>query len=223
MRKNWLMILILIVAVALAACGQETTLNPEYAEYYARDCQKLEEISSNGMEAVNQDWVAEELFHYQVQPDGHGLATVMHPQGMDASGTTYSVMYETSDGGKNWNVLHEMFGFTRGADAFVYMGEVVVLAADQSKGSFGTLVISYDRGRTWSDEMYLHELFSYDNERFENIKPHVINYNEHTGIITFGWSEDYAPGNYLLINQFDVGACAFLEEVYRHPDFPTAP
>ena len=116
-----------------------------------------------------------------------------------------------------------MFTYTKGADAFVYMGEVAVLVADQSKGDGGTLIISYDRGRTWSDMMYLNDLIDYDTVLHPNIEPHVINYNRDNGIITFGWKDSLSQSEYLLINQFDVNTCQFVEEVYRHPDFSRAP
>lgn len=221
MVKVWMMVLSLIVALALCACGMVVEEH-EYAEYFAAESKKLQEISRNGVEdSRNQDYINEALLFYHVQTDGHGLAFTMHPDGMDASGTTYMVVYETADGRERWDVLHECFRVDRGRNAVVYMGEVVVLAADCSKGTGGSLVISYDRGHTWSEKMHLHELMDYDISRYSNIEPYVINYNEHTGIITFGWKGGYDYGSeYLLINQFDASSCEFVEEVFRSPDFP---
>ena len=133
-------------------------------------------------------------------------------------------MYETSNGGKKWNLLHDLFTFDRGHAVLVYMDEIAVLAADCCKGAGGSLKISYDRGRTWSERIPFDELIDYDRSNCENMEPYVINYNAHTGIITFGWKDgyNYESEEYILINQFDANTCQFVEEVYRSPDFPRA-
>ena len=214
--------LILATVLLIASCGMQAQEH-EYAEYFAWECEALEQLSKEGAAEINEAWLNEGLFEYHVQPDGHGLALTLHPDGLDASGTTPMVMYETSDGGRNWNVLHERFNTTRGKRGFVYMGEIAVLAANQAKGDWGTLVISYDRGRTWSEEMCLHDLMDYDASLYGGIEPYVINYNEHTGIITFGWKDYASPqSEYLFINQFDANSCQFVEEIYRSPNFPRA-
>lgn len=215
--------LILATVLLIASCGMQAQEH-EYAEYFNEDCKTLEKISKEGIADINEIWLSDYLYQYQVQPDGHGLALTLHPDGLDASGTTPTVMYETSDGGRNWNVLHERFDILRGEEVLVYMGEIAVLAANCSKGGSGELMISYDRGRTWSEEMCLHDLMDYDASLYLcGIEPYVINYNEHTGIITFGWKDVLShQSEYLFINQFDANSCQFVEEIYRSPNFPRA-
>lgn len=216
MRKMWMIILALAAVLALTGCSIGVEEH-EYAEEFAADCELLTQICREGTDKSNEIWLSEWLFHYQIQPDGHGLAFVLHPYGLDASGTTPMVIYETADGGKSWRVLQELFKIERGQRAFVYMGEIVVLAADCSKGVGGSLVISYDRGHTWSEAIPFDELIDYDPWNYENLEPYIINYNAHTGIITFGWKDGYSyeSDEYILINQFDANTCRFVEEVYR--------
>lgn len=214
--------LILAAVLLIASCGMQEQEH-EYAECYKADCKILEKISKEGIDSIDGNWLMECLYQYHVQPDGHGLAMMLHPVGCDASGTTPTVLYETSDGGRNWNVLHERFDISRGKEVLVYMGEIAVLAADCSKGGGGELMISYDRGRTWSERMSLVRLLDYDTSQYDSVEPYVINYNEYTGLITFGWKEGWnRESEYILINQFDANTCQFVEEVYRSPDFPRA-
>lgn len=166
------------------------------------------------------------LSFYRIQPDGHGLA-IVDSADVDMSSLTYVTLYETADGGNSWTMLDGPVQVNKGICETVYMGEVVLIAAENAKAGYGTVMISYDRGHTWGEYLGFDDMFSYDSETYLNLVPHIINYNTETGIITFGWTlrydEQIDSETYVLINQFDVMACRVVEEIYRHPDFPEAP
>lgn len=232
MQKRKALIFILIAAMLVSGCmapggEKESTvgseIEEEYAKHYAYDILCLTEYAQTGMVAGDGVWEAEQLYHYQVQEDGHGLAITAWPGGMDASGSTYGILYETADGGKNWNLLDSCFAYGRGQSVFVYMGEVALIAADNYKVGYGDLQISYDRGHSWEVGYAFPDLIDYDYEKSGSIIPSIINYNEDTGLITFGWDSWFGGEGYELINQFDVREQRFVQELYRHPDFVRAP
>ena len=224
MRKVMIMIALAVILLLTACKGQQADAMMEdqkYTQAYARDCAMLVDLSDSMMDASNARYMEEEMFHYQMQSDGRGLALMNHPDGQ-AMGFLYAVMYETTDGGQTWNVLHDTFAYDRGESVFVYMGNTAVLAVNAANGIYSSLMVSNDCGRTWK-KMSLGDLVDYDEMTFDYLDPHVINYNGETGLITFGWTvacgemEGDAP--YVLINQFDADNCVFVEEIYRHPDF----
>lgn len=245
MKKRMVMIFILIAAMLLPGClsfegGKETTANPgvleeqtgteapeteesRYDAYYTAEIACLTEYAATGKVTGDEFWPVEHIMHFCIQQDGHGLAITTYPGGLDASGSTYGVLYETADGGKNWNLLDDCFTFSRGQSVFVYMGEVALIAADNYKAGFGTIKISYDRGHTWEWADAFPNLIDYDYEQSGSIIPYIINYNEQAGLITFGWTAWNMGEDYVLINQFDVYGQRFVEELYRHPDFARAP
>lgn len=215
-RSSKFMILLLAAVLALSAFAYR-----RYTDPYAGYKELMRRVCADDLSDINRDWLQECLFHCQIQPDGHGLAMLLHPVGLDASGRTPVVMLETGNGGKSWDVLHERYDLVRGGRAFVYMGETAVILANSSKGDGGSAVFSYDRGRTWTGTVCFDELMDYDVEVWPDLEPHVLNYNADTGIITMGWKALWGNEDYLLINQLDVYSRQIIEEIYRSPEFTT--
>ena len=221
--KKCILLIAVIAVVVVSASGAMNGKLHEYHDDIAYDVEMLEKIGESGIRDMEASKYCEEnYYYYKVQQDGHGLAIMRHPDGLDASGFTYTMLYESKDGGKNWKLLNDNFIFPRGDGDFVYMGEIAVIAHDCDKAMCGALRISHDRGHSWSDEVSFLDLIEINEETFSNPIPHAINYNEDSGIITFGWTAGYSDlfeiDEYVLINQFDVNTCRFVEEVYRHPD-----
>ena len=200
----------------------EVSTNP-YVGAFDTDCEALKNYMNYDRWGVRAGWLQDCLYHYELQSGGYGLAIVVHPDQPEVSGMHNTVMYQIAHEEKEWSVLHEQFNYPKGRDAFVYMGKVAVLAIDHADSPSGTIMISYDRGVTWGTQLAFHELMDYDVARYPNLVPKVLNYNVDDGMITFGWKVDPGDADYLLINQFDVRAKAFTEEIQRHPAFPTAP
>lgn len=215
-RSSKFMILFLAAVLALSAFAYR-----RYTDPYANYKELMRRLCADDLGDINRDWLCEYLFHYQIQPDGNGLAMLLHPDGLDASGRTPVVMLETRNGGKSWDVLHECYNLTRGDRAFAYMGETAVILANHSKAYGGCAVFSYDRGRTWTDSVGFDELMDYNVEEWPDLEPHVLNYNADTGIITLGWKDCWENGDYLLINQLDAYSRQIIEEIYRSPEFTT--
>ena len=158
------------------------------------------------------------LLHYNIQSDGRGLAIIFIDPG--AMGRNHVILYHTEDGGKNWEVRTPGLAISKGDYDIISMGDVVVMAFYGGNYVHAFLEISYDRGITWSDRIETPQLFDYDSQTLENLRPKILNYNGETGIITFGWKIRWDDEDYALINQFDVYKRKMVEEIYRHPDFP---
>ena len=200
----------------------ELHTNP-YVGTFDTDCEALKSYSIYGEIGVRAGWLTDCLYHHEMQSNGYGLALVAHPDGQETAGMRNAVMYQIRYKEEEWSVLHEQFSHPKGRDEFVYMGGVAVLAIDHADSPSGTIMISYDRGATWGTRLAFHELMDYDVAAYPNLVPKVLNYNVDDGLITFGWKVDPDDLDYLLINQFDVNAKAFTEEIQRLPDFPHAP
>lgn len=200
----------------------EASTNP-YVGTFDTDCEALKNYMNYDRWGVRAGWLQDCLYHYELQSGGYGLAIVAHPDGQDTSGMHRTVMYQIAHKETDWSVLHEEFSYPKGRAVFVYMGKVALLAIDHADSPSGTIMISYDRGASWGTQLAFHELMDYDVEAYPNLVPKVLNHNVDDGIITFGWKVDPGDADYLLINQFDVKAKAFTEEIQRHPDFPRAP
>lgn len=200
----------------------EVSTNP-YVGAFDTDCEALKNYMTYGRIGVRAGWLSECLYHYDKQSNGYGLAIVAHPDGQDISGMHNAVMYQIKYKEEEWSVLHEQFSYPKGRDVFVYMGSVALLAVDHADSPSGTIMISYDRGSTWGTRLAFDELMDYDVAIYPNLAPTVLNYNVDDGVITFGWKADPADADYLLINQFDVKAKAFTEEIQRKPEFVPAP
>ena len=196
--------------------------NP-YVGAFDTDCEALKNYMIYEEKGVRASWLSECLYHYELQSSGYGLAIVAHPGGQEAAGMHHTVMYRIAHKETEWSVLHQQFTYPKGRDIFVYMGKVAVLAIDYADRPSGTIMISYDRGASWGTELAFHELMDYDVAAYPNLVPTVLNHNVDDGLITFGWKVDPDDADYLLINQFDVHAKAFTEEIQRLPTFPRAP
>lgn len=200
----------------------EASTNP-YVGTFDTDCEALKNYMIYRELGVRPGWLSDCLYHYELQSDGHGLAIVVHPDQPESSGMHNTVMYRIASKEEEWSVLHEQFNYPIGRAAFVYMGKVAVLAIDHADSPSGTIMISYDRGQNWDTRLAFHEVMDYDVAAYPDLVPKILNYNVDDGLITFGWKVDPGDRDYLLINQFDVKAKAFTEEIQRLPTFPTAP
>ena len=200
----------------------EASTNP-YVGTFDTDCEALKNYMNYDRWGVRAGWLQDCLYHYELQSGGYGLAIVVHPDQPEVSGMHNTVMYRIAHKETEWSVLHEQFTYPKGRDVFVYMGKVAVLAIDYADRPSGTIMVSYDRGVTWNTNLAFHELMDYDVQAYPNLVPKVLNYNVDDGLITFGWKVDPGDADYLLINQFDVSAKAFTEEIQRLPGFPAAP
>ena len=221
-RLFGIIVVLLILAVIYFASADQPkleTMDANCPEELVLVRDNLEKYSTTGETYLSEHWFEENVAHYKIQPDGRGLAMVVHPEAVGEAGSKCTVLFTTTNNGTNWYVLNEMFTYPGGASDCAYMGKTVVLAADDTASADVSILISYDRGSSWCEALILSDLVSYDTVRYPNLAPKIINYNDDTGFITFGWKVDADDEEYLLINQFDVNARVFTEEEYRNPEF----
>lgn len=90
-----------------------------------------------------------ELIAFSKQEDDRAIAIFVDQGGLDASGTTYTIVLRTEDGGKTWEINSENLLLERGTCELYTVGEYVVLKCYNYKALSGTFVVGDNYGENF--------------------------------------------------------------------------
>ena len=143
------------------------------------------------------------ISYFKIQSNGYGIAWVdVHSVGMHKM---TSRLFETSDGGENWNVLKSEYFIPSGDYSCAYIDDTVIISKYSSVSETPSFEISHDRGHSFEDVTASKVLKTKSDVK--QLIPVKLYEDDKKQSIVYGWlngdiaSDKYR--SYILIAEYD--------------------